>query len=250
MPTPADLFKPDDDRTIATRLPENVTETDFADETVKGNDLPAYKGRANVTDRIGIINPTKILVGRTHFRQGMGYILCSSEFKLNGTNEVLHKAAPCCLHLEPESESTKRVTCLVIKYDTKPDGVLVEPFGYKLLLWRFSEDKYEQLKNINKEWPLAEHDLLATCSEEKYQRIAFNICKQSIFRGEKFQKAFGGQVNDWVEFMRPKMVKSMGKKLTAQELMEKLGKAQSPAMVSPAMDSPISDIADLLQGTE
>lgn len=233
-------FKPD------ANLPDNVVETDFSDETIKGNEVASYKGRLNMTDRIGIIMPNKVVVGRAHYKQGLGYILCSSEFKLQGTTQVLHRPAPCCTLLGGEAESSIRVSVPVIQYHTKPDGVLLEPFGYTLLIWRFGDDKYEQLKNINKEWPLTDHDLTITCTEEKYQRLTINICKQSIVRGAKFQESFGKQVNEWMEFTRPKLARTIGKKITGQELMEKLGKAQSPAVVSSAMDSPISDIADLL----
>lgn len=237
---PETLYRPDD-------LPENVQETDFNNETIKSGDLTAYKGRKDVTDRIGIIEPNKLIVARTHFKQGLGYILCTSEFKLQAGSEILYKAAPCCQHLTGEAESTKRVSCLIVQYDTKPDGTLAKPFGYKVLVWRFSDDKYEQLRNINTEWPLTDHDLMVACSDEKYQRITFNICKQSVLRSETFQKEFGDSLRATVEAMRPKMVRLLGKRLTAQELLEKLGKAQAPAVVSSAMDSPVADIADLLE---
>lgn len=228
-------------------LPENVSETDFNDNTVRSADVAIYKGRAGVTDRIGIVNPSKVMVARTHYQKGLGYVLCTSEFKLHGETEVLHRAAPCCQHLTGEAESSKRVSCIIAQYDTKPDGSLIKPFGWKLLVWRFSDDKYDQLKNINAEWSLNEHDLLINCTDEKYQRITINVCKQSILRGDAFQKEFGEQLNVQAEALRPKLIRMLGKKLTAQELTEKLGKTQTPSIVSGSIDSPITDLADMLE---
>lgn len=241
---PESQFHPNEEVTaLATPLPQNVWETSFDDETITAQDFDTYKGRKGVTDRIGILQPTKVKISRIHFQTGLGFVLCNSEYRLQGNMEVCTKVAPCCEHLP---EAKKRITTTVIKYDTKPDGSLIEPFGFTLLVWRFSDDKFVQLRNINKEWPLTEHDLLASCDEETYQRMAFSACKQALFRAPKFIEVHGKQVEQWLQAIEPKLIKAAGRKLTNQELLERIGKSHVQPGGAAVADAPVADIADLL----
>lgn len=230
---------------MAPPLPQNVWETNFDDESISGRDFASYKGRNKVTDRIGLLTPNRVLIARDHYKEGIGYVVCNSEFKVQGKVEVCTKMAPCCEHMDAPR---KRITTLLIKYNTSPAGQLVNPFGYELLVWQFSPDKFQQLQNINKEFPLADHDILALCEEEKYQRMVFTACRQAIHKDERIRAAVGAQIDQWINAIWPKLTKAAGKKLTNQEILQKLGLAAgTPTVVAPTMEAPVADIADLLK---
>ena len=226
-------------------LPANVWETSFDDETVSSREYDTYKWRAKVTDRIGILNVKSIIVSRDHYKEGLGYIVCNSEYRKEGKIEICVKQAPCCEHMDP---ARKRITALVIKYNTDPEGRLLNPFGYTLLVWHFSPDKFDQLRNLHKEWGLEEHDLLVNCEEEKYQRLSFTVCKEAIHRKDAFLKPFGEQVATWLQAIKPKLAAAAGRKLSNADLLQKLGKgAAAPTIVAGRMDAPVAEIADLLK---
>jgi len=219
----------------------NVHTTSFEDETIKNYDFDLYKGRMNVIDRIGILVPNEITYGRVHFVDKVGYFICHSEWKLVGGQDVCAKIAPCCERLEAPD---KRFACLIIQYNTNPQGALVQPFSYSLKLWRFSGAKYVELREANKEFPLADHDMKLHCTEEQYQRITMQACKDKVVNQDAFKKRYGAEVAEWVKAASNKLAGQVAKSFTPQELLEKLGMAQAPAVVQQA--GAIEDIKDLL----
>lgn len=219
----------------------NVHTTSFEDDSIRAYDFDLYKGRNGVTDRIGILVPSQITFGRVHYTQEAGYFLCHSEWKLSGGQEVCVKAAPCCDKLEAPR---KRFACLVIHYNTLPNGALVKPFSYQLKLWRFSDDRYIVLRETNKEFPLAQHDIKITCTDDKFQKMTIQACRDSVVNTDAFKKAYGADMTAWVKAASTKLDKQIGKTFTPKELLEKLGMAQAPAIVQ--QEAPIAAIEDLL----
>lgn len=60
----------------------------------------------------------------------------------------------------------------VVKYSTKPNGDLADPFSVSVLVWVFGPQKFEQIRNLAKEgYDLKKHDLvLGPCSHEDFQK--------------------------------------------------------------------------------
>lgn len=220
---------------------KNVHSTSFEDESIKNYDFDLFKGRLNVIDRIAILVPSEITYGRVHFMDKAGYFVCHSDWKMVGGQEVCTKVAPCCEKLEAPD---KRFACLIIQYNTSPQGALVQPFSYSLKLWRFSGAKYVDLRELNKEFPLADHDLKLHCTDEQYQRITIQACKDKVVNTEAFKKKYGPELDQWVKAASAKLVGQVAKSYTPKELLEKLGMAQAPAVVQQA--GAIEDIKELL----
>lgn len=240
--TPADIIAVDEGpAVIGGGSQKNVHTTSFEDESIRTYEFDLYKGRSNVIDRIGILVPGEITYGRTHFKEKVGFFMCHSDWKLSGQTEVCVKVAPCCEQLEAPD---KRFACLVIHYNTDVKGTLAQPFSYTLKLWRFSGTKYVELREANKEFPLAAHDLKLHCTEEQYQRITMQACKEKVATTEAFRKKFGAEVDAWVKASATKLAGQVAKRFTPQELLEKLGMAQAPAVVQ--QQGAIEDIKDLL----
>lgn len=243
-PTPSDDIVGTIDQTpvgsgLGGKTNKNVVTTSWEDETVKAYDFDLYKGRKNVTDRIGVLMAEKITYGRVHFSEGLGYFICHSDWKLVGGQEVCTTVAPCCEHLQAPN---KRFAVLIIQYNTTPQGGLIQPFGYQLKLWRFSDSKYVELRELNKEWPLKDHDLKLLCEDDQYQRIKIQVCKDRVVNNDAFKQKYGAEVDQWIRASIPRI--SVAKEYTAKELLEKLGMSQAPSVVQ--QTAAVEDIKDLL----
>lgn len=232
----------DDTPTIGgARRSGNVATTSWADDTIKAYDFDLYKGRKNMTDRIGILVPNEITYGRVHFAEGAGYFICHSEWKLVGGQEICTRVAPCCEKLEAPG---KRFACLVAHYNTNPQGALVQPFSYQLKLWRFSDAKYVELREMNKEFPLADHDIKVLCTDDQYQKMTLQVCRDKVVNTDPFKKKYGPEVDQWIQMARARLSGAVARHYTPQELLEKLGMAQAPAVVQ--QTAAVEDIRDLL----
>jgi hypothetical protein len=215
------------------------------DASVKAYDFDLYAGRKGQTDRLALIDPNQIFGGRVHFKQGTGFFLCQSKFQMNNGQEMLMEQAPCCEKMDPPQ---KRFAVLVLQYAMTPDGArFLDPFGYQLKLWRFTAEKYQLLRTINANYPLMNHDLLVTCSEEKYQKLAIMNAKECVIRMPALKAVYEGQVLPWAKGMAPKALKAVGRKLSRQELLERLGLATAAPMMQGGM-MPIADLNDLIPG--
>lgn len=219
----------------------NVQTTSFEDDSIRAYDFDLYKGRNGVTDRIGVLVPSQITFGRVHYTKEAGYFLCQSEWKTSGGQEICAKPAACCDKIDAPR---KRFACLVIHYNTLPNGALVKPFSYQLKLWRFSDDRYIVLRELNKEFPLANHDIKITCTDDTFQKMTIQACRDRVVSTDAFKKGFGADVDAWIAASKTKLDRQVGKTFTPQELLEKLGMAQAPSIVQ--QEAPISSIEELL----
>jgi len=221
----------------------------FDDDSVKAYDFELYKGRKGQTDRIALL--TTPIGARTHFSKinNLGYFICNSVFKLvigpdQKKMEIPENLAICCQKCDAPR---KRFIAPLIKYTTTPDGKPTSQLGFSLMAWKYTDDKFITLRALDSEFPLNSHDILVTCTEEQYQRLTIQACAQSLVRLEKFPKELKDQIDLWVKMNRPKMAKTLGRKYSDQELMEKFGlAAPSSGGVAAGMDTPIMDIKSLL----
>ena len=137
-------------------------EIGFDNEDIGGDKTEKYKGVKGRTDRIGFPLPTRVRVADTHYKDK--HILC--------------KKGVCCEKLGPPA---KRIGCVVVQYATDRNGKIEQPLRWTIKTWVFSGKKYEELRSINDENPLAKHDLKVTCVEEQYQQLKFVSCKEAAW---------------------------------------------------------------------
>lgn len=223
-------------------LPANVVQTTFDDDSIQTSEFDVYKGRKGHVDRIGILLPRQVTFGRVHFLPERGYYLCVSQFRVQQGQEIPVRIAICCERLDLPR---KRFAVPVIHYNTTPDGQLVAPFGFRLKVWRFSEQVFASLRTSNKEFPLEHHDLLVRCEDEQYQKIQLQSCREAIAARPEFQKAHGQILQAYLASLAGKLERAVGRRADAKEWGELLGSlTPAPATVA---DQPIQDIGDLLK---
>jgi hypothetical protein len=223
--------------------------TDLNDDSVRRFEFEKYAGRTNTTDRIYLIRPKHIVKVRRHYHDKLNYVLCNSKYTRQGEHELMVKEGECCKRLGKQSLT---FATLVIRYITEKTGqLIVNPFPMpELRLWRFGVDKYLQLKGINKEWPLENHDLMIVCSDEKYQKMTINAQRQAIYQLPNFPAETKRQFEEWAELSLPKIPREMGKEMSDEEILKELG-AAGPAPASMNVnDQPIGDFSALISGAQ
>ena len=186
---------------------------DFDDVVVKPKYKEKYKGVEGEKHRIGILWPQE--AGKGPFVMKNTWFV-DKYIVADGHEGFADKLGP----------AKTRFGCLIIKYKTKKDGSLIKregeaiPFDFEVLEWIFTDKKFSQLKSLHAEWDLKKHDLMVTCSGEKFQNLEFVPCKESIWQlKEDYKKV----VFSDSEPVRPNLSRSLGQEVTSDELKELLG---------------------------
>lgn len=228
-------------------LPSTARATTLADEGVRSSQVDGYKLKEGQTDRVAIIDPNLVVVGRQHFGgEGVGYVLCKSVYKMEGQVEVLDRKALCCTHM---GEPKLRIVTPIVRYTTKPTGEVIAPLTLEYFTWRIGPEMFGQLRATHKEWDLSQHDLLLTCEDEKFQRINITIAKERVISAPQIKEKFDAEIGAFITGVVPKMTKAIGNELTDDQLLQKLGRGAAvvgAAAAARVSDSPIGNIDDLL----
>jgi len=141
-------------------------------EDIKGG-YKKYQGKKGETHRAGFVysDPKSMFAGaKVHYNQR--YFLC--------------KKTICCDKQAPRW----RVGTVIVLYSTdKLGNPKMDPFSYEILPWMFSEQSYNKLRVADSEFPLISHDVKITCTNQEYQNLDINSCKESIWQmKEDFKK--------------------------------------------------------------
>lgn len=208
----------------------NVMTFGADNDNVKSTNFAKYKGKAGQRDRVGIVyeDPKQMFRGcLTHYKDK--YFVCKS------TDE---KKAICCTHGYEGNRARWKIGCVLIIY--KMDGAKVT--GYKLLPWVFSEKMYQKLKTANLEFPLDAHDFYLTCTNEEFQNIDIQSCKDSIWlKKDEFKKKVISEAKDFLEDMS----RNLAHDISLEEIRELLG-LDTPGSEDAATDVNFGDvIADM-----
>lgn len=214
----------------------------LGDKRVETSTFDRYKGEKGRIDRIALVSKT-LIRGWSYWYEGGGK---KRTFAAPKNAEAL---AFCKKVLgEPE----QRFGVLLFHYLTDDKGELIEPekLKGKIKTWVWSETRYEELTNMNRQWPLLDGgfdakqvDLIIRCTESTFQRMGFTPTPTAHWKTKKqWYDAIVGKA----EKAKPKLKMALGKQLSDQEIMALLGGGN----VSPtkggdsAGDVDLSDVVD------
>jgi hypothetical protein len=190
------------------------------DTSLQLSDLSFFKGEKGSKKRIHVMT-AKPYVARVHYHNG--YFLCHSKFELQDGVQVRTEVAKCCSMTG--ANPTIRFGVVVLVYDTKKDGSLktTDPtnIDFDFQVWVLSADKFNSLKNINAEWGLDGHDLSISCSEEQYQKLEIQACKNALWKTNETFKTRVEKSYDLFRYKDPS--KFLGKALSEGEIVVRLG---------------------------
>lgn len=144
-------------------------------EDIKSSKFQKYKMKTGTTDRIGFIfeDPKKI------FRGALCHVVPEKRiFMCKSTKE---KKEICCTHAWSGNIPRWHIGCVIIIYNLIQVDGKFKLKDYLLMPWLFWEKTYGKLQSADKEFPLDSHDVKLTCSNEEFQTIDIQSCRESIW---------------------------------------------------------------------
>lgn len=237
------------------KVADNVYMTDFNDEVSK-YEFELYTGKVNEVHHLQVLRPDQIARGRSHFHEKLkSGVLCNSVYTLGADGrELLTEERNCCKWL---GSSSPRFAVLVVQYGTLPNGqIITNPFKYYLKVWRFGVDKFNTLKQINRDFPLASHDITISCSDEKFQKLTINPKSNAIINHPQFPGDHKKIILDWANSSISKLPEQMGRKFPDDQqlyaALQQAGVVVAGAPGGPAMpqmvpqDQPVANFGDII----
>lgn len=219
---------------------EAKDQVSLGDKNVDIQQFERYKGRKGQTDRIGFVSKTLL-------RGWRFYVEAKRASFRAPTDPVTLKRVTDVLG-QPE----QRFALVLFHYATDDKGALLDEAkcAGKLKLWVLSEARYLEISNLAREWPLldsgpdgAQHDLMVTCTEEKYQRMQFQPTKNAQW---KTKPNWYEAISEKAKSATAKLPLALGRQLNDAEIIELLGLAPAtgvaPGSTAHAGDIDLSDI--------
>lgn len=182
-------------------------------DDIHGQRFEKYKGKQNNTDRVAILykDPNKLFRGvKVHIKRGERIFLCKS------TKE---KKEVCCTHSYEGKDPVYHIGCVLLIYDLAEKDGKTKLKSYELLPWLFWPKMYQKLKAADKEFPLAEHDIKLSCTNEDWQTIDVQSCRESIWSSNEGLKK---KVLEEAEKLWEDINKNLGSDLSLSEIKELL----------------------------
>jgi len=200
-------------------------------EDVKGYSFKSWKAKGGEKYRIGFIFPDgeakKMFSGvPIHYKDR--YFVCKS---------TPEKKAICCTHHYDGNKPRWRVGGVIVLYEMSENKLR----GYKLHPWVFTDKMYQKLKTANGEFPLSSHDLILSCTNEDYQTIEPQACKESFWQKKEELKA---KILKEAAPIRDEVADNLASELSIEEIKELLG--IDDAGSSDAAEN--VDLGDVLEG--
>jgi len=199
------------------------------EDTVKGYSFKSFKGKEGQKERIGFVwedDPKKLFSGvPVHYSDK--YFICKS------TDE---KKAVCCTYSYDGNKPRWRVGAVIAIY--KMEGN--KPTGYKLMPWVFTDKMYQKLKTAGQEFPLAKHDVWLTCTNEKYQTMDINSCRESIWQAKPELRK---KIAEEALVIKKEVEDNLAQDLSIEEIKELLG-IEVLGSADAASDVSLGDVID------
>lgn len=195
----------------------------FSDENVKKNpfDFPKVKLAKGETARLTVVeNPYTEYVHTIQkpILDESGNVVYQTKEKKDGTEYQVPKLTfvsnPICLGdpdvldaegIDPENcpvcaraaegergfQPKRRFAMHVIRTNTKPGGFEPNGTGYQLLIWAFTDQNYNKLNELRKDFPLKDHDLkLGPCEDAVFQKADLNAAGNTAVDDDTRAKIF------------------------------------------------------------
>ena len=132
--------------------------------------------------------------------------------------------------IETLGEPSQKFGGIVIRYNTDKAGNLYQDWTFDLFAFVFSTDKFPILKQLHKEWGLMDHDIILTCSDGQYQKMAITLARECLWRSLPQEKI--DAVIDKAQTLHEKqLAKQLGKTMSDQEIMVSLGLIKAPETI-------------------
>lgn len=209
------------------------------DDVLSGNQVDFYRGEGGVTDRLSLCwfyedddgnlkmsedDTPKFKRVKCHYIDGKGYVKSTPYIK------------------EKEGPPKDRLGTFVVVYKTDDSGSVQKPFDYEVRPWGFGQDKFRDLKELHKEFPLTQHDFKARCEGEQFQKLKFTPSADEAIWQQK--DSLKEEVLSTVEAIEDQL--SLAREVDEQEMKEFYGDAEQPSPEEASDD----DLDDIMEGLD
>jgi hypothetical protein len=204
-------------------------------DDIQGSKFQKYKGKAGNTDRVGLIpfEGKKFFKGaKCHYKDRI--FLCKS---------TPNKKEICCTQSYDGNRPMFRIASVIVIYNLVVKDGKQKLKDYQLLPWIFREKMYNKLVSADKEFPLDTHDIKLTCSNEEFQTIDIQSCKESIWASSPELKT---KILEEASSLFEEAIRNIGADLGLVEIREILGvdaPGADDAATGVDLDQVIGDIA-------
>ena len=176
--------------------------------------------------------------------QNRGYYRCTQD---------THGYCPVCVKAATDKSmkrSSQTFGANIVVYETDQQGNVTEPVNAHIAFWAFGAPKFENLRQLIKEWgPLTDYDLLITCTDTQFQKMMIQPAKKCL---AKEIPQLGQQIQRMLETDSVPLDKFLCRDVTPVELagvfgipvselppqFVNTGTAEAPAYNTPAAPAP------------
>jgi len=127
------------------------------------------------------------------------------------------------------SASKMYVATIICKWPTDQNGNLdkagFQEGRFEVMPWIMSTDKYKNIEQNHKEFPLGAHDITINCTDTQYQKMTLSPCRENLFR-KIYEKdaAKAGPIMEATKQVIALIQGELAQDLTIEQVREKLGR--------------------------
>lgn len=185
-------------------------------DDIKGNRFQKLKMKTGDEIRCAVLffdeTGKKMFLGtKVHVKPQQKTFLCKS------TKE---KKEICCTHSWEGNNPRYHIGCVAMIYNLGKESGSLKLRDYELIPWIFWEKMYEKLVSADKEFSLTSHDLKLKCTNDEFQTIDIQSCKESIWTSNANLKK---KVLADAKSIYEGISKNLGAELSISEIKELLG---------------------------
>ena len=203
------------------------------DEKIGGSKSKRWKGETGRTYRFSLLwfpglDAGKIDLGTAEAPTNPNFVGAPISY-IPGCGFVVNNGPEITKMAGGEPPKTKVATIIAVwplKRDGSPDGNAIQGGDVDVAPWVFDGDKYTTLKQINREFPFAAHDLTVKCDDAQYQKLTFSPCKESLLRkfldsGDK-AKGIVDPILETAQRIIGSIQNDLGRVMTVEQIRSKL----------------------------
>jgi hypothetical protein len=126
--------------------------------------------------------------------------------------------------------SKMQVATLICKWPTDEKGAVdkgrFQNGEYSVMPWIISIDKYRNIEQNHREFPLGQHDLSLACTDTQYQKITISPCRENLFRKlyEKDPAGVAAKIITEAQEAIKEIGNELAQDLTIDQIRERLGR--------------------------
>jgi hypothetical protein len=136
-------------------------------------------------------------------------------------------------------DAQHRVASVICVWPTDKDGELdVSSFkagkGWKIQPWVFDPGKYNEIKRVNKRFPLTDHDLSMTCTDGTFHKMTFTPEGESLLHKylnakNEDLRAVGAKIIAEARNVSSGIHRDLARPMTVDEVREAIGDEVAPS---------------------